>query len=899
MNNLQLSVLLNGIDKLSAPLRSASKSVAELSARLKESRAARAALAKQDNQNTAAIKKYAATINPLKNKLGALNQELAAAKQKHQHYAQQLAAAKNPTDQFRQKVAAAESAVRKLKTEQSAAAQKLSAARQEFAAAGINAKTLGQRQDELRSKMKTANAAIQQQTAALTKLNAKQTAYNNYKNKDEQIKNIGGKAQMVGVQSLAAGATISAPIVTSVKDFMDFEDAMLGVVRQVDGLKDKSGNFTHEFDEWKIKIQALSKELPLTTVQIANMIESAARMNVAKEELEDFVRLNTQMAIAFDAANPDELVEQYGKVSKNFKLSSEEARELADTINYLDDNAISKGTEIIGYMNRVSGISGIAKISAKNMAALGSTLQTAGAAEEASATAVNAIFTRLSQASKKKPVRNGLSALGLSPSQVELGMVKDAQGTIFKIVEALKKLPEQKRLGTIADLVGTEHTKTLALLVSNTEEWRRQIELANSAEAKGSMAREFQTRMKALSATWGIFKNSIFNVNATIGGTLAPTLDNLLKRTSAVVDKFNGWVRENPKLAKNILLVVGTVGTALTVFGGLALILSFILTPLARLGLALSKLNVLLPKFGGAVASVGRFLIRGLLSPIKLIGLAFTPLGAVFVLTAGLIYKYWQPIAAFFGGFWQGLKAGLAPVLESFKPLANIFGVIVGWIGKAVGWFMQLIAPVQSTKAELENAAAAGRAFGEWVAAGINLALTPLKLLQDGIQWVIDKIPSIGDIGGKLTEKNKYTGSSIIEDMADTSLMQFASGGYTGNGGKYEPRGIVHGGEYVMTKEATSRIGLTALNALNYGKNAMIAAGMGLTVAQAAPVQVDARPALSARAPIVQPAAPINITINATAGQDAQQIARLVAAEIAKQQSAQAARARSSMRDRE
>ncbi|STY61517.1 Phage-related minor tail protein [Mannheimia haemolytica] len=34
----------------------------------------------------------------------------------------------------------------------------------------------------------------------------------------------------------------------------------------------------------------------------------------------------------------------------------------------------------------------------------------------------------------------------------------------------------------------------------------------------------------------------------------------------------------------------------------------------------------------------------------------------------------------------------------------------------------------------------------------------------------------------------------------------FATGGYTGNGGKYEPAGIVHKGEYVMTKEATARL---------------------------------------------------------------------------------------------
>jgi phage-related minor tail protein len=39
-------------------------------------------------------------------------------------------------------------------------------------------------------------------------------------------------------------------------------------------------------------------------------------------------------------------------------------------------------------------------------------------------------------------------------------------------------------------------------------------------------------------------------------------------------------------------------------------------------------------------------------------------------------------------------------------------------------------------------------------------------------------------------------------------MPQFDSGGYTGDGGKHEPKGIVHGGEFVFTKEATSNIGV-------------------------------------------------------------------------------------------
>lgn len=42
-------------------------------------------------------------------------------------------------------------------------------------------------------------------------------------------------------------------------------------------------------------------------------------------------------------------------------------------------------------------------------------------------------------------------------------------------------------------------------------------------------------------------------------------------------------------------------------------------------------------------------------------------------------------------------------------------------------------------------------------------------------------------------------------------IPQYDRGGYTGDGGKFEPKGVVHGGEFVFTKEATNRIGIDNL----------------------------------------------------------------------------------------
>jgi lambda family phage tail tape measure protein len=46
----------------------------------------------------------------------------------------------------------------------------------------------------------------------------------------------------------------------------------------------------------------------------------------------------------------------------------------------------------------------------------------------------------------------------------------------------------------------------------------------------------------------------------------------------------------------------------------------------------------------------------------------------------------------------------------------------------------------------------------------------------------------------------------------------FASGGYTGDGGKYEVAGVVHRGEFVMPQETVSRVGVGNLESIKNGR---------------------------------------------------------------------------------
>ncbi|KAE9526068.1 phage tail tape measure protein [Testudinibacter aquarius] len=1020
MSNLKLEVTLSAIDKLTAPFKSTVKQAQKLSESLKTVRSEKKALESTYNKMnsmqklTENITAANTALDKHKNKLANLRTKISSEKtdkqniknlldeekrnfnflsKRHAEYSASQAASgklistsnaamiqsqfkiKGLSEQYQKINDKIKKTNQSIRTENSLAKSNqqekvkqylaLRQLRTQLKEAGINSKDFAKHETTVKGKIEAATAAINKQKTSLDKLN-KTKAYNQrYHDNVETLKSRSEQLRNVGQKSMITGAGITAPIVNSVRDFMSFEDVMLGVVRQVPGLKDELGNFTPEYDVWKKKVQDLSKELPLTTNQLGDMVTAAARMDIPVDQLEDFVRLNTQMATAFDAENPDELVELFGKVQKNFRMTTKEAKELADTINYLDDNAISKGTDIINFLNDTSGIAGIVKINNKNLAAIGSTLLTAGHEASTSAKAVEATFNRLSKATRMKPVQKGLAALGLDPRKIQKGMVTDAEGTLMTIVEKIKKLPKHLQAGVISDIAGGNYNTQLAGLVTNTEEWRRQIALANSEEAKNSMGREFDTRMRSISAKWQVFKNRLFNINSTVGGSLKVTLENLMDKISGALDKVQEWVNANPELTASIMKWVGGIGAGLTVIGGLAMGLSFLLYPIARLILGFGHLTGINKAISNRFKVLGRAIrttggawnkfaiamkwgVRMLLSPLKLIAVLFSPIGlaiAGVALAGTMLYKHWEKVKAFFGGFFEGLKKGLAPVMEKFKPLGTVFGLVADAVKKVFDWFGKLLSPTKQTSEQLDKAKTAGEKFGSALATAIEWILKPLTLLIDGITWLIDNMPKIEvpkiemptleqqQLTQTLKNGNAQSGYAAAAAVNEQVPKQYhfpaqtkginsqysygnaamanvlkngkARGGYTGDGYKYSPAGIVHSGEYVMTKEATSRIGIKNLNLLNYAKKGMgafaLSAGMATSVA-AQPFVIDNRPPLAAKPQSAQAAQvgpmTVNITINGT-NQSPTELASAVRLELEKLDRQRQAKSRSALFDRD
>lgn len=115
-----------------------------------------------------------------------------------------------------------------------------------------------------------------------------------------------------------------------------------------------------------------------------------------------------------------------------------------------------------------------------------------------------------------------------------------------------------------------------------------------------------------------------------------------------------------------------------------------------------------------------------------------------------------------------------------------------------------------------------------------DFTVSILKMISDVVNrllvaYAIQK--AIGWIGGASVQAFSSTG---LNDGTSgvPSVPKFDIGGFTGPGEKYEPAGIVHRGEFVFTKEATSRLGVSNLYRLmrGYANGGLVGAVSGMPV---------------------------------------------------------------------
>lgn len=717
MKNLDIRVSFSAIDKLTRPVETARRSVGGLSDSLKKTQADIKALGTQSKAFSRLRESFTQTTEKIQKTQRALN----GLKQVQQEGG-------TLTDKQREHLAQLAAKLERLNEVRTREKEKLRAASREMVRHGVTLSGSDRTIESAIRRTEQYNQTLERERQALARVTQARSRY-------ERLQQTAGKLRGAGGVALgtAAGAGYAAGRFLSPAVGFDREMSRVGALTRID-------KTDPQFAALREQAKKLGAETQFTSSDAASGQAFLAMAGFTPQAIQAALPgvLNMALAGGMDLGQSADIS---SNILSQFHLDPKEMDRVSDVLTAAftrtntDLNSIGEAMKYAG-----TGMAGLG-VSVEQTTAMIGVMANVGLRGSIAGTGLQTTFSRLAAPTGK--ARDALKELGVTVADAT-GKMRPAEAVLADIYKSVKKYGETDQLSFFKDIAGEEAAKSFQALVQSAGSGELQKLLAELKGAKGEatdvakkMADNLDGDLKNLDSAWEGFR---IQINDLINNQLR----GLVQGISNVVSAMTAWARENPGLTRTLLVVGGSLLAITGVIGGLSLAIGLLAGPFAtlRLGFSLlsgfSVLPALFSVVTGAVSLLGGA-IAALFSPVALIVAAFVAAGL-------LIWKFWEPIKAFFSGFFAGVWEALGPLREAFSALSPVFERIGDGIKSVWNWFKRLLEPADASRETLEKCTSAGKTFGKVVGWAIQtLVLGPMTLLLKSIGWVLEKLGLIPD----------------------------------------------------------------------------------------------------------------------------------------------------------
>jgi len=842
-NDLKMEVILQAIDRATRPIRAITQGSIGLGRALKDSRDQLKAMQAQQRDIS--------SWRTLRTAAGQTEQSLQQARDRVKELGRQMASNGVPTRQMQRDLQGAIRAATNLKREHQEQQTQLQGLRTKLNAAGISTRNLSTHERELRNRIEHTNKSIADQTRRMQALAQQNKRLAQARAQYDKTQQLAGSMAGSGAAGLASGSGILYAGARLLAPGLDF-DASMSKVQSLTRLDKNSP----ELAALREQARQLGASTQFTAGQSADAqgflamagfnpqaIRAAmpGMLSLAKagdSELAETADIASNILTGFNLQAAD--MGRVGDVLVGaFTRSNTNLQMLGETMKYVAPVAAGVGQDI------------------ETMAAMAGKLGDAGIQGSMGGTALRAIISRL--AAPPKMAAEALDSLGISAKDAQ-GNMRDMPTVLQEIYEKTKAMGDAERAGFLKGIAGEEAFSGLQVLVQQAGNGELQKFIGTLREARGEaeqtakvMADNMRGDLDALTSAW-----------EDLGIQLQEQQDGPLRGITQGITRVIGgvktWVEQNPALASQLVKTAAGLGLIMATMGGLTLMLASILGPFAMVRYGMMLLGIKSLGAVTALKSVGSVLLWiGRLAMANPIGLLITAL----VVGAVLIYKNWDAVKAYLLGLWAELQAGfsgglggIAATILNFSPLGLFHRAMAGVLS-----YFGVDIPAKFTD------------FGGMLMDGlVNGITSSLGRVKDAITGA----------GGATIDwfKQKlgiHSPSRVFAELGGFTMQGLEEGLLSGQSG---PLGAVLG----LGKQ------LAAAGAITF-----CAAGSAIAMDNRPPLGSQSTP----RAAQMQAAAPITIHVHAAPGMDEHQLARAVAAELAKAQRANQARSRSALSDQE
>lgn len=666
----------------------------------------------------------------------------------------------NVTAEFKEQVKNAEKQVDKLNKQKERQKHIFQAARSELEKEGIKL-------EGYKKKLKEVNEELKKQEKLKKDLS-----------KAQAISDMGDQFSKKGSEQLRRGAATGAALAIPVKFYMDVEESQADL-RKILG---------KEAEKYYDDLAELSKNGPLSQIEINEIAGSLAQSGIAGEDIVDYSNMAGKMKVAFDIST-DEAGTFLAKTKEQLNLSKDELFSYMDTLNMLSNNYSVTAAQLADVSARTGGFAKSINLSKESNMAFATSLISANVSAEQTSTVLGKLYSELSQGANTKNKADALKYLGFDPKTINKEMAENAEGTILKVLEKIKNSNVADKSALISDIFGSDKSviNGLSVLSENLDGVKEKLDKAKQAVSENEKVNgEYEDRINTLSNQLKMFRNNAFNALADIGKSIAPELKETLNTLKEFAGKVAKFIKENPKLVAFIVkMVAGFAAMNL----GMGVANKLLLGPFAKgVGwlykfgafkskggafFALKKMFPLASKLFGTFTKIGTFLGGKFIGIIKAVGLAlkvaFTanPVGliiaaivaviAVFV----LLYKKCEWFRNGVDKVWKAIKEGVKGTWTWIKNKFHALMELGAKVWAKIKEYKALFIPFIGIFVVLYQKC-------EWFRNGVNAVWKAIKnAFTNTWQWIKDKFNALLEIGSNAWNGLKNSATAIIDKIKE------------------------------------------------------------------------------------------------------------------------------------
>ncbi|MDZ7323005.1 phage tail tape measure protein [Kosakonia sacchari] len=254
----------------------------------------------------------------------------------------------------------------------------------------------------------------------------------------------------------------------------------------------------------------------------------------------------------------------------------------------------------------------------------------------------------------------------------------------------------------------------------------------------GAPAAAMQNNIGNLGTDLAALQAAYQSLSVDIFATQESSLRMLVQTATGYLGQLQQWVQNNQGLVQSFGLIA-------TVIVGVAGAIGTVASVIAPVFTGISTLISIATTFGSVFTTV----CGGIMAVIS--GLTWPIVAVVAAIAAGaaLIYKYWEPISAFFSGVIEGIVAAFAPIAEMFSPLQPVFDAIGGALQTVKETFIALLTPIKASEETLTQFGNVGQIIGKVLVTAFTWPLTLFRSLSESATGlletlgIIDKKPAL------------------------------------------------------------------------------------------------------------------------------------------------------------